>query len=276
MARASSLPAIWSCLTSSTLQPITIYPLSGIDSIRSGDDLTTHLVTALERNRVGAATGDIWVVAQKIVSKAEGRLRSLSAITPGPTAQNLAAQTHKDPRLVQLILDESTAVVRAQPGVLITRHRQGFVMANAGIDASNLDGDPDQVLLLPEDSDRSAAQLRQSLASALQVDCAVVIADSFGRPFRNGVTNVAIGAAGLPALLDKRAQLDRAGRPLRVTQVALGDLLASAAGLLMGEGNESIPAALLRGLPATYRDGQSGEHSAQDLVRPLEQDLFLR
>jgi coenzyme F420-0:L-glutamate ligase/coenzyme F420-1:gamma-L-glutamate ligase len=176
--------------------------------------------------------------------------------------------TRKDPRLVELILRESTEVLRARPDVLIVRHRLGFVMANAGIDRSNVGG-ADRVLLLPSDPDGSADALRAKLAAHFGLEMGLVISDSFGRPWRKGVTNVALGAAGVPSLLDRRGELDRNGRRLEITEVALADLLASAAGLVMGEGAESRPAALLRGL-----SWNAAPRPASALIRPLQEDLF--
>ncbi len=241
--------------------------LQGLGEISAGDDLAALLAVAL----AGAARGDVVVVAQKIVSKAEGRSIDLNSVTPSPRADELAARTGKDPRLVELILAESTDVVRAQRGVLIVRHRQGYVMANAGIDRSNVPspGGEERVLLLPLDADASAAALRSGLKAMLGLDLGIIISDSFGRPWRNGVVNVALGAAGLPALIDRRGESDRFGRTLEVTQVALADALASAAGLVMGEGAEGVPAVLAQGL-----DWNAPDCPAQALIRPLDEDLF--
>lgn len=248
---------------------IGIHSLDAIGEIRAGDDLAAVLAQALDAQNLALTDHDILVVTQKIVSKAEGRFVDLSTVNPGAEAQKLAAVTAKDPRLVELVLAESSAVVRAVRGVLITRHRTGHVMANAGIDQSNLGGGAEQVLLLPEDPDASAERLRASLARRWDAAFGVVISDSFGRPWRYGVVNVAIGSAGCPALIDRRGMLDRDGRTLEVTQVALADLVASAGGLAMGEGAEGVPAALIRG----YRwDVPASPASA--LVRPLEEDLF--
>lgn len=253
-----------------------IYPLAGIGEVEPGAALADILLTALQVADLALQADDVLVVAQKIVSKAENRYRNLKAVTPSAQAQELAAATQKDARLVELVLQESVAVVRSCPGVLIVRHRSGCVMANAGIDASNLrttDLD-EQVLLLPEEADASALRLHNALLAATGAAAGIVIADSFGRPWRNGVTNVAIGAAGFPALLDRRNEPDRAGRHLQVTEVAVGDLLASAAGLLMGEGSEGIPAVLIRGLPERYRIGSGQEASAHTLIRSPDRDLF--
>lgn len=247
---------------------IEIKPLIGIAEVRPGDDLPGLLADALQRDPPGQ--GAVLVVTQKIVSKAEGRFVRLAEIVPSPEAQRLGETTRKDPRIVELVLRESTAVVRAVRDVLITRHRLGLVMANAGIDCSNLgESSSDRVLLLPLDPDASAWRIAEHLQRRFERRVAVVISDSFGRPWRNGVVNVAIGAAGLPALLDCRGQLDRDGRPLEITQVAVADQLASAAGLATGEGSQGIPAVLVSGLALDETD-----IPARALVRPIEQDLF--
>ena len=243
---------------------IEILALTGIGEVSPDDRLTAILGEALERNGLVSAASDVLVVTQKIVSKAEGQFVSLSGVLPGAEALRLAAVTHKDARLVELVLRESMAVLRAAPNVLIVRHRLGLVMANAGIDRSNIGaGDDDRVLLLPRDPDASAAAL------AAHLGCAVVISDSFGRPWRLGVTAVGIGSAGLPALHDRRGETDRDGRVLEVTQIAVADLIASAAALVTGEGAEGIPAVLIRGYPIS-----GTPRPAADLTRPLAEDLF--
>ncbi len=219
-----------------------------------------------EASAIAPRPGDVLVVTQKIVSKAEGRFVDLATVIPGERATTLAETTRKDARLVELVLRESTNVLRAVPNVLITRHRAGHVMANAGIDRSNIgDGAGEQALLLPADADVSAERLWE----ALEKRCAVVISDSFGRPWRYGVVNVAIGVAGMPSLIDRRGDLDRDGRRLEATQIALGDMIATAAGLAMGEAAEGIPAVLVRGV-----DWSGPDRPADALVRPLAEDLF--
>jgi len=247
---------------------IEIHPLGMIGEVLPGTDLVAILSEALLAAGRPINGGDALVVTQKIVSKAEGRYVTLDSVKPSEEALRLAKITGKDARLVELVLTESTAVVRAAPNVLITRHRCGYVMANAGIDRSNT-GSGGAVLLLPKNPDASAERLRQGLGVRFGSPPAVVISDSFGRPWRYGVVNVALGASGLPALVDKRGQPDRDGRPLEVTQIALADMIASAAGLAMGEGAEGIPAALIRGAmwPA-------GSLPAAALLRPLSEDLF--
>lgn len=247
---------------------IIVEGVAGLGEVVPGADLGEVLASALES--VKLMDHDILVITQKIVSKAEGRYMSLSQMTPGEEARALAGQTNKDPRLVELVLRESSHIVRSAPNVLITRHHLGLVMANAGIDASNIGpGMEDHVLLLPVDPDASAARIRDAISASLGVAPGVLISDSFGRPWRNGVVNVAIGSAGFPVLVDMRGDLDRDGRPMQVTQVAYGDLIASAAGLAMGEAAEGIPAALVRGLSLGY-----DPRPASALIRPIEGDLF--
>ncbi len=239
--------------------------------VRPGDDLAALLADRLTAAGLAPRAGDVLVLAQKIVSKAEGRIVDLATVTPSPRAVALAAEVGKDPRLVETILSESTRVVRHRPNLLIMEHRLGFVMANAGVDHSNLaaPGGPDQVLLLPRNPDASAAGLRTALEASFGVRLAVVITDSFGRPWRRGSAGVAIGAAGLPALVDLRGTPDLFGRTLEVTQVGLADEIAAAASLLQGQGPEAQPAVLLRGLAWSAPDAP-----AADLVRPPAEDLF--
>ena len=252
------------------MQPVVIHPVTGLGEIRPGDDLAELLAAGIDSAGLVLRSDDILVVTSKIVSKAEGRYADLRDVVPGAEALRLAAITRKEPRLVELALREASAVVRAAPHVLILRHRLGHVMANAGIDQSNLGPDSaEKVLLLPVDPDGSAAALRRGIGKRLGVIPGVVISDSFGRPWRMGVVNVAIGASGLPAIIDMRGQTDRDGRVLEVTQAALGDTAATAAALVTGEGDEGVPAALVRGVTWS-----AAETPASALVRPLEQDLF--
>ncbi|MEY2927742.1 MAG: coenzyme F420-0:L-glutamate ligase [Pseudomonadota bacterium] len=241
---------------------LTIIPITGLPEIQPGDDLGA-LLRAYAPDMV---PGDVLVVTQKIVSKAEGRFVDLASVTPGDAAIVLAGEVNKDARLVELVLRESAAIVRQARHVLITRHSLGHVMANAGIDASNIgQGSADRVLLLPQDPDASAARI----AAAFDPRPAVLIADSFGRPWRVGVTNVAIGLSGMAAVLDKRGEIDRDGRMMQVTQIALADAIAAAAGLVMGEAAEGIPAAIVRGA------GDLGvPQPASAVLRPADEDLF--
>lgn len=220
--------------------------------------------------------GDVLVLAQKIVSKAEGRFVDLATVTPSHRAREIAAIVQKDPRLCELVLRESREVLRARPGVLVVEHRLGLVLANAGIDHSNVEqpagtaeGTDERVLLLPEDPDGSAAALRTRLLGETGASVGVVIADSLGRAWRLGAVGVAIGCAGLPALLDLRGTADLYGRPLRVTDVGHADQLAAAASLLFGQAGEGAPAVLVRGLPPAEK-----ELPARALQRPHEMDLF--
>ena len=248
-----------------------VFPIAGIAEIATESDLVADLIAGFEYSGLWPVARDVLVITQKIVSKAEGRFVDLATVAPGAEAARIAAITKKDPRLVELVLSESSVILRAVPGVLIARHRCGWVMANAGIDQSNLGpGRADQVLLLPLDADASAARLAEALEARLGADLPVVVSDSFGRPWRNGVVNVALGASRLPSLIDRRGTLDRDGRRLEVTQIALADMVATAAGLVMGEGAEGIPAALVRGL--VYDDAPAVP--ASSLNRPVEQDLF--
>lgn len=248
---------------------IEILPLFGLPEVEPGACLADLLAQAAAPLRPFRPR-DVLVVTQKIVSKAQGGYVDLATIVPGPEAAQIADVTGKEPALVELVLRESIAIVRAVPNVLITRHRTGHVMANAGIDRSNLGPDQENaVLLLPKDADISAAMLRWDTAWGDDAPPAIIISDSFGRPWRHGVVNVAIGAAGLPALVDRRGEPDRGGRALEVTEVALADMISTAAGLAMGEGAEGVPAALVRGL---FWDGPDCPAAA--LVRPPEQDLF--
>ena len=211
------------------------------------------------------------LLAQKIVSKSEGRLIPLGEVTPSPRARELADVTGKDARLMQLVLDESAEVLRAVPGVIVVEHRLGFVAANAGIDQSNVNPDGADVfaLLLPVDPDRSCHKLRASLRERTGVDVGVVVIDSFGRAWRNGTIGTAIGVSGIPALLDLRGKKDMFGRILQTSEVGVADELAAGASLIMGQAGEARPIVLARGFPYAAMEG-----AGQDLVRPRQMDLF--
>jgi coenzyme F420-0:L-glutamate ligase/coenzyme F420-1:gamma-L-glutamate ligase len=245
--------------------------LPGVPEIEPGCDLAAVLLQCAAAAGIDFADGDVLVVAQKIVSKAEGRFLDLPGLEPSAEALALAARTGKEPRFVEAVLRESRGVVRASRNVLITRHRLGFVMANAGIDRSNLPrtGGPGRVLLLPLDPDASARALRAAVATRRGARIGVVVSDSFGRPWRVGTTNVALGVAGLPSVVDLRGGDDRHGRRMETTQVALADAVAAAAGIVMGEGAESTPAVRVRGLHWTAPEGDG-----QALIRPEAEDLF--
>jgi coenzyme F420-0:L-glutamate ligase/coenzyme F420-1:gamma-L-glutamate ligase len=253
---------------SATPSDLVLTALPGIPLIAAGDDLAAVIVAALRDAGLALTAGDVLVLAQKIVSKAEGRSVDLATVTPSPRAVALAKETDKDARIVELILAESTEVVRHRPGVLIVAHILGLVLANAGIDRSNVNG-RDHVLLLPRDPDCSCAELRRAIAAATGVEVGVMIIDSIGRAWRNGTIGTAIGTAGLPGLLDLRGTPDLYGRPLETTEVGLADELAAAASLVMGQAGEGRPVVLARGLGYGRRGG-----TARELVRAREKDLF--
>jgi coenzyme F420-0:L-glutamate ligase/coenzyme F420-1:gamma-L-glutamate ligase len=241
---------------------VELLPVEGLPEVAPGDDLGRLIAEHAPALR----TGDVVVVAQKVVSKAEGRLLSLPGVAVSPRARALAARLRADPRMVQAVLDESVRVVR-EDRVLIVETRHGFICANAGLDRSNVPGD-DVVCLLPEDCDRSAAALRRRIADVCAAEVGVVISDTFGRPFRLGLCNVALGVAGMPACLDYRGQPDDFGMPLHATLVALADEIAAAAELVMGK-TRRIPVVVVRGLALAGVGGTGSE-----LVRPAELDLF--
>jgi coenzyme F420-0:L-glutamate ligase/coenzyme F420-1:gamma-L-glutamate ligase len=250
---------------------VTLKPLGGVKLVEPGDDLGTIVVAAFAANGVTPQDGDVLVVAQKIVSKAEGRYVNVAAVQPSERAIALAAEVDKDPRFVEIVLSESKRVVRHRPGLLIVEHRLGFVMANAGIDHSNVPTEDgvERVLLLPEDPDGSAGALREYLAGVFGTRIAVIISDSFGRAWRKGTVGVALGAAGLPSLIDLRGHPDLFGRELLVTETGFADEIAAAAGLLMGQADEGVPIVLVRGL-----GWSAPEMPAAALIRPAEHDLF--
>ena len=252
-------------------QQLTITALDGIPRVRPGDDLARLLIAALERGGLAPSAHDVLVVTQKIVSKAEGRYLDLARVEPEARARELAAITGKDVYLVAAILSEAVEVLRAAPNVLIVATAHGLVLANAGIDQSNLEaGDHGRrVLLLPENPDRSAAQIKARIDAHFGTDIGVVISDSAGRAWRLGTVGLAIGAAGVPSVLDRRGESDISGRPLEVTEVGFADAVAAAAVMVMGEAAEGRPAALVRGL--TWR---AAARPAADLVRPKARDLF--
>ncbi len=250
---------------------LTLTAIPDLPLVEPGDDLAAILIDGLARAGIAPAAHDVLVVAQKVVSKAENRYRDLGAVTPSNRARDLARAVDKDPRLVEVILSESEAVVAHKSGVLVVAHRLGFVLANAGIDRSNVGSEPgaERVLLLPEDPDASAAALKARLDAHFKIELAVIVSDSLGRAWRNGVTGIALGAAGLPALRDMIGRKDLFGRTLDVTQTGFADDIAAAASLLMGQADEGLPAVLLHGL--AWREPGSG---ARALLRPKDQDLF--
>ena len=271
---------------SGSLEPIknkvtalTLTPLSNIPLIRRDDNLADIFVSSLLDSDISIQDNDILVIAQKIVSKAEGRAINLTTIIPSQRALELSKETEKDARVVELILQESNEVLRTRLGVIIVEHRLGFVCANAGIDHSNV-GSPlpmgdglgvrgDWVLLLPENPDRSAENIRRQVEEKTDMKIGVLIIDSHGRAWRNGTVGIAIGIAGLPGLEDLRGKPDLFGYQLQVTQVGVADELAAAASLVMGQASEGTPVVHVRGFPYPLRAG-----SLKELIRPKEQDLF--
>ena len=244
---------------------VQLLPLTGIPEICEGDDLARLIVQAARKQRAELRQHDILVVAQKILSKAEGRVVRLSSVQPSARALQLAAARSKDPRLVEVILQESRRIVRDDP-VLIVETHHGFVCANAGVDASNME--PGQITLLPVDPDKSARRLRARIRQLTGRSPALIISDTFGRAWRVGQVNVAIGVAGMIPVMDYRGSVDHFGIPLKVTTIAIADELASAAELVMGKA-DGVPAAVARGV--RFRRGRG---NARSLVRQPQDDLF--
>jgi coenzyme F420-0:L-glutamate ligase/coenzyme F420-1:gamma-L-glutamate ligase len=247
--------------------------VAGIPLIQEGDDLAEIIYEAAINSELNFEDEDVLVLAQKIVSKAEGRLVNLTTVTPSSEAINLATFLDKRPEQVELILRESTEVLRTRPGTIIVQHKAGFVCANAGIDHSNVRGpwgnDNDWVLLLPEDSDQSAERIRKRLEGLTGKQLAVLIIDSHGRAWRNGVLGTAIGLSGMPGLVDMRGTEDMNGYKMRVTTIAAADELAAAASLLMGQTSEGTPVVHARGFPYPLREG-----TVSELIRDKEKDMF--
>jgi coenzyme F420-0:L-glutamate ligase/coenzyme F420-1:gamma-L-glutamate ligase len=248
------------------LLQINIIGLAGLPEIKTGDDLSSLIFRAAVESGLEITAGDTLVIAQKIVSKSEGRVVRLDSVTPSPMAREWAESYKKDARVVEVVLNESRRIVRMDRGVLVCETRHGFICANAGVDASNVaEG---SVVLLPEDPDRSAQRIREGIERASGVRVSVIISDTFGRPWREGLVNVAIGISGLAPLIDYRGQIDTFGRPLQVTVIAAADEIASAAELVMKK-SAGIPVAIVRGLMLEPDEG-----SGRDLIRAAEQDIF--
>jgi coenzyme F420-0:L-glutamate ligase/coenzyme F420-1:gamma-L-glutamate ligase len=253
--------------------PLTLTPLQHIPFIRRDDNLADIIVASLKETNIDLQDNDILVMAQKIVSKAEGRAVNLVTVKPSQRAIELAQQTEKDPRVVELMLQESKEVIRTRVGTIIVEHRLGFICANAGIDHSNVAGAGDSaeewVLLLPTEPDRSAEKIRSGIRTKTGRNVGILIIDSHGRAWRNGTVGVAIGIAGLPGLVDLRGKSDLFDFTLRVTQVGAADELAAAASLVMGQAAEGTPVIHVRGFPYPLREARLNE-----LLRPKDQDLF--
>jgi coenzyme F420-0:L-glutamate ligase / coenzyme F420-1:gamma-L-glutamate ligase len=250
---------------------LTITGLRGVPMVKPDDDLGALALAAYRDTGLAPEDGDVLVVAQKIVSKAEGRIVEVPGVEPSQEAIALAAEVDKDPRFVEVVLSESRRIVRHRPNLVIAEHRRGWVMANAGIDHSNVGPDDgvERVLLLPVDPDASAEALRARLADTTGKRIAVIVSDSFGRPFRRGTVGIALGAAGLPAVIDWRGHPDLFGRKLEVTETGFADEIAAAASLVQGQADEATPIVLVRGLSWVAPDAP-----AAALVRPPEHDLF--
>ena len=250
---------------------LTLIPLEAFPLVTPGDDVAGLIAAALKSNNLTLNEGDVLVIAQKIISKAEGRYVTLSDVEPGAEAIALATETDKDPRQVELVLRESREVLRSRPGVIIVEHRNGYVHANAGIDRSNIESDAlsPRVLLLPEDADRSAASIRQSLAAICGVLPQIIVNDSFGRAWRNGTVGVAIGSAGFEPLYNQVGETDLFDNILEVTEAAVADELAAAASLVMGQAAEGIPVVLVRGAQLV-----AAETDSKALLRDKSKDMF--
>ena len=253
--------------------PLSLTPLQNIPLIRQNDNLADILLKSLQETKVEPQNDDIIVIAQKIVSKAEGRMRNLADVVPSGRALELAEKTQKDARVVELMLQESNEVLRTRVGAIIVEHRLGFVCANAGIDHSNVAGlgneKEEWVLLLPENPDESSRRIREEIRQKTGIKIGVMIIDSHGRAWRNGTIGICIGLSGIPAVMDERGWKDLFGYTLQVTVVGVADELAAAASLMMGQAAEGIPAVHVRGFPYPLDEG-----SLKELIRPKEQDMF--
>jgi coenzyme F420-0:L-glutamate ligase/coenzyme F420-1:gamma-L-glutamate ligase len=246
---------------------VTLIPIDGLPEIKPGDDLATMLAGALRAAARTFEVGDVLALAQKVVSKSEGRIRRLADVVPGAEAERMAAESGRDAKGLQVVLDETVRIVRWQRGVLIVETRHGFVCANAGVDHSNA-GAPDTLILLPVDPDASAARIRERIREETGVDVPVVITDTFGRAWREGHMNVAIGISGLPALRRYIGEFDPDGYEMRVTEMAIADEIAAAAELVMGK-LDRRPAAIVRGFAIP-----GGSETARSYVRPHDKDMF--
>jgi len=253
------------------LKKIELIALEDIPLINQGDNLVEIILKALEKNKVSLNDGDILVIAQKIISKSEGRYAFLNEISPSKEAKDLANKTDKDPRLVQLILNESREVIRYRKGVIVVENNLGLIHANAGIDRSNLESDNEnpRVLLLPVDPDRSATEIKMEVLKQTEIKIGVIINDSSGRAWRNGIVGIAIGSSGAEVLSDLRGESDLFGNTLEVTEVGIADEIASAASLLMGQGKEGLPVILVKGMKKS-----SDMNNAKALIRKASEDLF--
>jgi len=252
------------------LNKIEIFAVTGLPIVKEGDDLASLICQAAEKQGTPVQNGDVIVITHVVVSRAEGNVVNLETVTPSVLAKSVAKRTDKDPRLVEVILRESRSIVRMSHGKLITETKQGVICANSGIDRSNVPGDSN-VALLPEDADRSAQMIRQKIRELTQKDVAVIVSDTHGRPLRQGEINIALGIAGFEPIRDRRGEKDLFGYKIKVKRTAIADELSSAAELLIGQTNEAIPVAIIRGYPYP----KSEKAKATKLIRPREKDLFI-
>lgn len=252
-----------------SLNRIEIFAITGLPIIKKGDELASLICQAAENQGTPIENGDIIVITHVIVSRAEGNVVNLETITPSEFAKNVAETTSKDAKFVEVILRESKSIVRMSDGKLITETRNGVICANSGIDRSNVPGN-NNVALLPKDADRSAHMIKQKILELTKKDVAVIVSDTHGRPLRQGEVNIALGIAGLEPLHDRRGEQDLFGYKIRIKRTAIADELASAAELIIGQTNEAIPVAIIRG----YHYLKSENAKAKKLIRPRERDLF--
>lgn len=251
------------------MNPVQVIAIEGLPLIRKGDNLAQLICSAAEKQHTPIQNGDVLVVTHVAVSKAEGNVVNLDKIIPSKKANEIAKKTGKDPALVEVVLRESKDIVRMRDSVLITESRQGFICANSGVDRSNVEGERN-VAPLPRDPDLSAKKIRQEMKRLTGCDVAVIVSDTHGRPFRMGEVNVAVGVSGLKPIRDRRGEKDLFGYVLRIKQTAIADELASAAELVIGQANEGIPVAIIRG----YNYPKSDTAKATELIRSREKDLF--
>ncbi len=249
---------------------IEIFGVTGLPIIKDGDDLASLICQAAKKQGTPIQNNDIIVVTHVIVARAEGNIVNLETVTPSEFAKSIAKRTDKDPKLVEIILQESRSIVRMSKGKLITETKQGLICANSGIDRSNVPGN-DNVALLPEDADWSARMIRKKILNIAGKDVAVIVSDTHGRPLRQGEINIALGVAGFEPIRDRRSEMDLFGYLLKVKRTAIADELSSAAELVIGQANEGIPVAIIRGYPYP----KSEEAKATELIRPREKDLFI-
>ncbi|MCK4885528.1 coenzyme F420-0:L-glutamate ligase [Candidatus Bathyarchaeota archaeon] len=252
------------------MDKIKIFALTGLPVVNKGDDLASLICQAVEKQGTPIQNGDVIIITHVVVSRAEGNVVNLETITPSEFAKSVAKRTDKDPRLVEVILRESRSIVRMKNGKLITETKQGVICANSGIDRSNVPGNSN-VALLPENADRSAQMIRQKIHELTQKDVAVIVSDTHGRPLRQGEINIALGVSGFEPLRDRRGEKDLFGYKIKVKKTAIADELASAAELVIGQTNEGIPVAIIRGYPYP----KSEKANATKLIRPREKDLFI-